>query len=643
MHGDNKFSSLSHLYRIGTGILFWLSVFLIEVNCQIRIEVVRHPKFTLSDSTIFISATFNNWSPGDENYKLTRSPNGIYFFELPDTLHYFEYKFTQGTWALVEGNGEGKVRANRVYSRSIEKNPKLIQVEIEGWETQPSYVIIVKKVPKNTPHDASLYIMGDFNNWNPSDKSYKLTKQVDGTYRTLIYNPYQQVQFKFTRGTSSSVESRPGGRLLPNRIISRVTVSANSDVEVDIASWMDLTDPLQLYFIYDLLLLFSFFQGVLLIITIPSIQGYNRSANRWLLILIGFTSVILLLKVVSSSPLVVQVTPKLQLLPDFIFFLYSPLFYLYIQRLLFRSQIKSSAGNKFHFIPALIQFFVYMVYFSMDGSSFESKIAYPYSDLYWVRFSFGCVALVVNSYYWLASNRALKVYKENYENSNSYEQNLQYLTTVLFIQAICLFAWMATIGVAIVGRWFDLDGFNAVEFNIETIWIIFSIITFFLGYFSIHEPDVFRVPEVVHELPGRSPLSLSSLSEQVKPASEERAEEPIENLEVEMGKVTAYMDEQKPYTNSKLNLVELAHHLKLPPYVLSKIINTGFGKNFFDFVNGYRVEEFKRRVEEPRFRNYTLLSIAFDVGFNSKTAFNRSFKKITNQTPSSYFKNRIEY
>ncbi len=635
---------MSLLNRIGVSILIWLLFFPPEGDCQIRLEVVSHPKlFTLNDSNIFLSGTFNSWSPGDENYRLTRDRNGIYFIELSDTLTYFEYKFTQGAWSSVEGSKDGKVRANRVYSKGIEPNPKLIKVEIEGWETQPSYVIIVRKVPKNTPHDASIYIMGDFNNWNHEDKSYRLIKQIDGSYRTLIYSPYKEVQFKFTRGTLSSVESRPGGRLLPNRIISREMVKANSDVEVEIASWMDLTDAMQLYSIYDLLLLFSFFQGVLLIITMPSMQGYNRSANRWLLILIGFTSIILFLKVVSNSPLVTQFTPKLQLLPDFIFFIYSPLFYLYIQRLLFRSQIASGAGNKFHFIPALIQFFVYMGYFLLDGSSFGSKIANPYSDLYIVRFSFGFVALIANVYYWLASNKALKKYKENYENTNSYEQNLQYLTTVLFIQAICLFAWVATIGIAAVGIWFDLDVFNLVEFSIETMWIMFSIITFFLGYFAAHEPDLFRVSEVIHELPEPSPLSLSTGNGQVKLSSTEKADELIENLEAEVSKVTAYMDEQKPYTNSKLNLVELAHHLKLPPYVLSKIINSGFGKNFFDFVNGYRVEEFKRRVEDPQFRNYTLLSIAFDVGFNSKTAFNRSFKKITNQTPSSYFKNRAEY
>ena len=86
-----------------------------------------------------------------------------------------------------------------------------------------------------------------------------------------------------------------------------------------------------------------------------------------------------------------------------------------------------------------------------------------------------------------------------------------------------------------------------------------------------------------------------------------------------------------------MTLNDLAAKLKVQPHVLSKVINDGFEKNFFDLVNTYRIEEFKRRIEDPRYKNYTLLSLAFEVGFNSKTAFNRSFKKITNQTPSDFF------
>lgn len=625
------------------GLLFFGCSFL-ESNGQIRIEVVGHPAFSLSDSSIFISGTFNSWSPGDEDYKLMRKSDGVYYIDLPDTLTYFEYKFTQGAWALVEGSFDGKVTLNRIYSKEHESNPHLVQVTIDGWETQPAYVVIVKKIPKNTPHDASIYIMGDFNNWNPADKTYRLNQQIDGTYRVLIYSASQLVQYKFTRGTVHSVESRTGGRFLQNRIISRAIQMDNSDVEVEIASWTDITEGTQLYSIYDLLLLFSFFQGLLLIITIPSIQGYNRSANRWLLLLIGFSSIILFIKVITENPSVYQAYPKLQLLPDFIFFVYSPLFYFYIQRLLFRPQSFWSDKVQFHFIPVLIQFFIYMAYFLMDDSVFESKLAYQYSDLYLVRFGIGIIAVIVNFYYWLVSLKTFNSYKENYKNSNSYEQNLQYLNTVLFIQAICLVAWAVILVVAVLSRWFEFDVYSIIEFGVETIWIVFSMITFFLGYFAIHEPDIFRVPEITTVSPVFNTLSLSPLPLLESKATEaKKEEEPLENLEAEVKRVTAFMDQFKPYTNPKLTLVELSTQLKLPSYLLSRIINAGFNKNFFDFVNSYRIEEFKRRVDDPQFRNHTLLSIAFDVGFNSKTAFNRSFKKITFQTPSTYFKNMREY
>nr|WP_231403018.1 AraC family transcriptional regulator [Hymenobacter guriensis] len=97
------------------------------------------------------------------------------------------------------------------------------------------------------------------------------------------------------------------------------------------------------------------------------------------------------------------------------------------------------------------------------------------------------------------------------------------------------------------------------------------------------------------------------------------------------------MRHHKPYLNPSLTIHELAGGLQLPPHVLSKVINEGFGQNFFDFVNAYRVEEFKQLMTTPRAQQYTLLALALEVGFNSKSAFNRAFKKQTDQTPREYF------
>lgn len=100
------------------------------------------------------------------------------------------------------------------------------------------------------------------------------------------------------------------------------------------------------------------------------------------------------------------------------------------------------------------------------------------------------------------------------------------------------------------------------------------------------------------------------------------------------------MTTEKPYLEADLSLPELANKLDIPSHHLSRVINEQFGVNFFDFVNQYRVEEVKSRINNPEFENLSLLGIAFDCGFNTKSAFNRVFKKMTGFTPSEY-KNKI--
>jgi AraC-like DNA-binding protein len=101
-------------------------------------------------------------------------------------------------------------------------------------------------------------------------------------------------------------------------------------------------------------------------------------------------------------------------------------------------------------------------------------------------------------------------------------------------------------------------------------------------------------------------------------------------------KVLTYFEKEKVYLNPELTLSELATKLDTNTSVLSAIINTGFGKNFNDFVNEYRVEEFKRKAAEPDSKHLTLLAIAFDCGFNSKATFNRAFKKVTDVSPKAF-------
>lgn len=101
-------------------------------------------------------------------------------------------------------------------------------------------------------------------------------------------------------------------------------------------------------------------------------------------------------------------------------------------------------------------------------------------------------------------------------------------------------------------------------------------------------------------------------------------------------KLATHMINAKPYLNPELRLSDLASDLKLKPYQLSELINRGEQTNFYDFINRYRIDEAKRRLRDPAFLNLNILGIAQESGFNSKSVFNDSFKKLTGLTPSAF-------
>jgi AraC-like DNA-binding protein len=107
-----------------------------------------------------------------------------------------------------------------------------------------------------------------------------------------------------------------------------------------------------------------------------------------------------------------------------------------------------------------------------------------------------------------------------------------------------------------------------------------------------------------------------------------------------MKKVTYLFDVDKIYRRENISLQSLSEELSIPSYQLSWIINKKMSTTFSILINSYRVEEVKKRLASPQEADKTILDIAFDAGFNTKTSFNRVFKKLTRMTPSQY---RLRY
>jgi YesN/AraC family two-component response regulator len=98
------------------------------------------------------------------------------------------------------------------------------------------------------------------------------------------------------------------------------------------------------------------------------------------------------------------------------------------------------------------------------------------------------------------------------------------------------------------------------------------------------------------------------------------------------------MIDYKLYLNADLSLKDLASYLELPTNYVSQLFNLAYQKNFSEFINTYRVNEFKKRIVLEENKGLTIMAVAYDSGFNSKTVFNTFFKKIEGCTPFHFLK-----
>ncbi len=159
------------------------------------------------------------------------------------------------------------------------------------------------------------------------------------------------------------------------------------------------------------------------------------------------------------------------------------------------------------------------------------------------------------------------------------------------------------------------------------------ITVYFIAFHLFTQKEIFPVREKQ-----RQDL-FSATSEEVQEEKKKIVSD--EDLELLKSNLLKCMVEKEPYLENDINLVRLAETLSISAHQLSYIINTGFNENFFQFINRYRVNKAKNLLQKGD-EKMTMLAIAFDSGFNSKTTFNTTFKKITNQTPSEFRKKRTD-
>jgi YesN/AraC family two-component response regulator len=180
-----------------------------------------------------------------------------------------------------------------------------------------------------------------------------------------------------------------------------------------------------------------------------------------------------------------------------------------------------------------------------------------------------------------------------------------------------------------------------LEFGQISSFLI-AIYVYTLGYWGMLKSEVFLEPSIMnsmneltrfeqHEI--QSEIQAEAKKYEKSGLSEEKAREILDAL-------LLMMEQQRPYRDSEITLTQLASRLSFSPHNLSEVINTRLKKNFFDFMNEYRVAEVKKYLLDPTRSHLKILSIAMDAGFNSKSSFNTIFKKQTGVTPSEFREQR---
>jgi AraC-like DNA-binding protein len=299
----------------------------------------------------------------------------------------------------------------------------------------------------------------------------------------------------------------------------------------------------------------------------------------------------------------------------FFAFTYGPLLYLYV---LFMTK----PGRKFNWL-SLIHFVPFAVFFAVSVIFRDIPLL---KDLrtFFEPDRFISLRIVYSTAFFLSvSTYSILSFIEIRRHQKLIQDLVSFTSKVITLN------WLKTLSISYYVTFlilFILGGLNMIGDFIpfDPYFIIFCAITLFssvYSFYGIKQPVIFG-EEIKVENREQEKYSKSGLREK-------QAEEYLAQL-------LELMSNSKPYLNRDLSIQDLSALSGIPRHYITQVLNEKHGKNFFTFINDYRIKEVIERFSNPAYNNYTILAIAFDSGFNSKTTFNSIFKEATGMTPSEF-------
>lgn len=292
--------------------------------------------------------------------------------------------------------------------------------------------------------------------------------------------------------------------------------------------------------------------------------------------------------------------------------------FLYVYTLTLTNRARSLGISLLHFMPplAVVLYLIPFLVLPVEQKVFvyDNK-GVGYETFNMIR----TIAVIISGVlYVILSSLVLRKHRISIANqfSNTENINLQWLQYLIY--------WIAVIWILVIVS--------------NDYWIFGAAVLFilFIGFFGIRQVGIFQSPETS---PDKEAATVST--DEIETQSAEKRKYQKSGLSPDSSvllhrQLDQVMSDEKLYRESELSLADLAARLNTQPNYLSQVINEQEGKNFYDYINTLRIEEFKRVAASPESRKYTLLALAEQCGFNSKSSFNRHFKKVTGQSPSEF-------
>jgi AraC-like DNA-binding protein len=400
--------------------------------------------------------------------------------------------------------------------------------------------------------------------------------------------------------------------------------------------------------ILSVLILISAAQVLFMAVALVIMRRGNRPANL-------FLAALLLTLAILMIDGFMTVTNYYYRFPHLIgvvwpaYLLSGPFLYFYVRSLTSPKLIQFSGRQFLHVLPAVAAALLLIPFYSMSANEKIARLARSMTTQDEMRMLTQNVApfliTLQKVVYYVLSYRAVAAYRSRIKQSFSSLDaiSLSWLRTLLITFFLLCFL-------------FIFFSFFAVPLSIhrETAYLSylgFAVVTYVMAFKSSLQPEIFTRIEAAHRVElirtdqsvvPDAPAPAPDLPQETGGMmSREKYQRSLLTAEQSAGivsKLLQVMETEKPFLEPELTLPELANRLSISPHHLSQVINREMDKSFFDFVNEFRVQEAKRLLTSPQCAHLSILGIALDAGFNSKSAFYTAFAKYIGMTPSEFRK-----